>query len=118
LKRRWQISVVSVIAGLAMAGAFAVAGAYLVGLSARTDSIQASRAENVRANCTEQNERHDNTIRTLDSVLRDAKRRASPARREQLAQSRESTVLLINALAPKRDCEQRVREQVTASPAD
>jgi hypothetical protein len=74
--------------------------------------IQASRAESVRISCVEQNERHDGAIATLDTVIAAATEDATPERIRQLEQSRASTVLLIEAVVPKRNCEARVDELV------
>jgi len=91
---------------------------YLVGQNAqRSDETrelvhaqQTSRESSVRVTCREQNDRHDQTIATLDRLLEQADRDATAQRRRQLREGRASTVLLIDALAPKRDCEQRVRQ--------
>lgn len=70
--------------------------------------VQAQRVESILTSCNQQNARHDHTIRQLDLVLAKAERVATPARRLQLRQSRAATVLLINQLAPKLDCQQVV----------
>jgi cell division protein FtsN len=75
-------------------------------------AIQAERARNVRANCLDTNDRHDRTIATLDRRLQVAVRRAPPAQARQIRASREFSVALINALAPRRDCERLVKRQV------
>jgi hypothetical protein len=76
------------------------------------DKIQGERARNVQDNCEQVNQRHDNTIVALDGVLDQARKTAGPAQRKQIQQSRAATVLLIDALAPKRDCNALVRRQV------
>lgn len=78
--------------------------------------INDERERNVRANCEQINARHDATIRQLDALLAQRLRTASPADRERIEQSRASTVLLINALVPKRDCDRLVSEQVNSRP--
>lgn len=59
--------------------------------------IQASRL----AACQDINRRHNNTIRILNREIA----KLPPARRARAEASRESTILLISALAPKRDCQ-------------
>lgn len=118
MKRRGRIYMIAIAAGIALGVALGVAGGVLVGLSARTDDIQRSRAENVRSACLEQNARNRASLSALDTVLAKAGVGAGRERKEQLRQSRESTALLINALAPRRNCELRVKQLVGASPAD
>lgn len=71
--------------------------------------IQDSRRDGVRISCREQNERHDSVIVTLDSLIADM---PAGERRDRAQQSRAATVLLLEALAPRRDCEQRTRQLV------
>jgi hypothetical protein len=78
-------------------------------LASAPGEIQRERAEAIRVNCQEQNVRHDLTIRKLDELID----RLPPGRRKRRAVSnRDGTVALIEALAPKRDCERLVRESV------
>jgi hypothetical protein len=105
------------IALAAIVGVIAVAGVVLAILAygkinPTIQAIQAERARNVRANCLDTNGRHDRTIATLDRRLQVAVRRAPPAQARQIRASREFTVALINALAPRRDCERLVKLQV------
>lgn len=96
--------------------------------------IQRERARNVRSNCEEQNRRHDDSIGTLDRLVLErlthhrvaatlpapqvevrlaaALKLADPPVRAQVQQSIGSTVLLIEALVPKRDCRALVARQV------
>lgn len=76
-----------------------------------TQQINAERERNIRAACEAQNKRNHNTIQQLDALIA----KAPPERRERAAASRPGTVLLINALAPRRDCEALVRSQIDAS---
>lgn len=69
------------------------------------------RFRNARRACLEQNARHDGTVRTLDARLR----MAPPAQARRAAESRDFTVSLIDALAPKRpNCTAYARELVAA----
>lgn len=70
--------------------------------------IQQSRRDSVLISCREQNSRHDNTVKTLDGLISSS----PPERKTQARQSRAFTVLLIDALVPKRNCQQRVRQLV------
>lgn len=72
-------------------------------------SIQSQRADAIGAACVEQNVRHDKTIATLDALI--AKLPPGP-RRERSERNRDGTVLLIKALAPKRDCDALVRKSL------
>jgi Flp pilus assembly protein TadB len=71
-------------------------------------AIQASRLESVARSCRQDNDRHDATMHELDKRLAELLTHASPARRAQILSSRASTIALINALAPKRDCSRAV----------
>lgn len=82
-----------------------------------TRQIQIERARNVRDACAQTNARHDKTIVTLDRLLKRAAKTASPERLRQMKDSRTGTVLLIEALVPKRDCAQLVRDQVGSPPS-
>lgn len=63
------------------------------------------RKQAIRLQCQQQNHRHDATIRELDHELAIYSRRIKrPAQRQQLAASRQFTVLLIDRLAPKQKC--------------
>ena len=74
--------------------------------------IQDERARSVRASCQEVNDRHDTTIATLDKLLA----KLPPSQRARAKSSRDGTVLLIEALAPKRNCEALVRRTVGHRP--
>lgn len=67
-------------------------------------AIQAQRIEFIISGCQQQNRRHRRTVHELDVILRRAERAAPPIRRAQLRESRASTLLLIDALAPYQDC--------------
>lgn len=110
-RRRLQMNAIAIIAGLSMGGALSVAGVYLIGISSQTDEIQESRRENIRVSCDQQNQRHDNTIRALDQVLEEAIQ-SEPERAKRIEASRERTILLINALVPKRNCDRLVDKLV------
>jgi hypothetical protein len=73
------------------------------------EAIQVQRAASLRLLCTEQNGRHDRTVRELDRRLALAVRMASPSRARRIRESRAFTVALIEALAPHRDCATFVR---------
>lgn len=70
--------------------------------------VQSDRESNIRRNCVSSNERHDDTVKTLDRLVAQV-----PADRRQRARDgRSSTVALIDALAPKRDCDRVVEQQL------
>ena len=65
----------------------------------QSDDIQQQRADTIWSDCVMTNQAHDNTIRALDQIIAEL-----PAdQRAEAEASRDSTVLLIEALAPKRD---------------
>lgn len=63
------------------------------------DKIQAQRKDL----CADQNARHKRTIQTLNSILAEFVKK-HPDQAKQVRDSVRSNVLLINALAPKRQC--------------
>lgn len=91
-----------------------VMGARLVNLTHQTNklaldlkhelvSVQVQRYDATFNACWDQNRRHDATVGALDVVLSRAAM-ATPARRAAIEESRAPTLLLIDALAPKRNC--------------
>jgi hypothetical protein len=72
-------------------------------------TIQDEREKAVRENCEATNQRHDATITQLDRLI---VRLPPGPRRDRAEASRAGTVRLIDALAPKRDCESLVHRQV------
>lgn len=85
-------AVVAIIAALASATVSAITAVSLSG------QIQDQRFVAVRSNCLDVNQRHDDTIEKLDGLIA----KLPAAQRERAKTSRAGTVLLINALAPKR----------------
>lgn len=79
----------------------------------QTTVIQDERRLSVGRACHDQNARHDNTIDRLDDLLK-----TSGVNAERRAQSRANTVLLINALAPKRNCEIVIANTVPSAQGD
>lgn len=68
--------------------------------------IQRQRVDALLMNCREQNRRHDRTVATLDALLVKRVRTAGKRERVRLRASRASTISLIQALAPKRRCDE------------
>lgn len=73
------------------------------GLRQAVRDIQQSRIEITREACEEQNRRHDRTIRRLNRLIVEAKRR-DPARAAEITRSSKGSILLIDALQPHQDC--------------
>jgi Tfp pilus assembly protein PilN len=93
VRRSWRIA--SALALLLAAGSFL--------FSARLYSdIQQSRIDI----CREGNARHDDVIATLDRLIRE---QPAGAQKRRAVRNRAQTVALLEALAPKRDCEHLVR---------
>jgi type II secretory pathway pseudopilin PulG len=147
---------IGVLAGIAAAAVFT----YQLGVNSdRADEarnlgrqIQNERIRNVRDSCEATNERHNDTVATIDQVLvqsvatqqkgkasdadqkaldalsakaaktkdprqiaallAQARKLVTPAFRRQIDQSRGQTVFIIDALAPVRDCDQVVHDQI------
>lgn len=78
----------------------------------RVDQINSERTRNILSNCREVNARHDDTVTALDRLL--ARRiLADPGREREFEQGRDSTLLLIDALVPRRDCAALADRQVS-----
>jgi len=69
--------------------------------------IESSRKSSILLSCEEQNKRNEHTVVALDHLLAQAVKE-HPASAQQVAASRASTVLLIDALAPVENCGARV----------
>lgn len=87
--------------------AFAIIGlccaAGLIGLSIALGKIQDAREEFVLVSCLNQNERHDKTILRLNEAT-EAAIKSDPKREQEILASKEYSIRLIDALAPKQDC--------------
>jgi hypothetical protein len=70
--------------------------------------IQDQRKVSTHDGCVDQNHRHDATISRIRVLVRRAHKPASAAA---------PSITLIDALAPRQDCDRLVRERVTAPPA-
>ena len=75
--------------------------------------VQEERASATREACQGTNDRQDETKAALDELIS----RLPPERRARAEQRQRGTVLLIEALAPKRDCERVVQRNVGSPPA-
>jgi hypothetical protein len=112
---RKNVIVALAAAGLAIAFAVgllvhevAVSSETAVSAKNLAEQIQRERARNIRSGCAESNARNRNTKRELDRLISEL-----PARRRERAQaSSAGTRLLIDALAPVRDCDSLVERQV------
>lgn len=96
---RWQFLMVYVLivaaAGLGLWKTGTVAGE----ADQLATDIQEQRVQTVRRNCEDQNARHFEADRTLTKLIARGRRTHS-----------DGTKLLIEALAPYRDCDQAVRD--------
>lgn len=94
------------------AGAFVLAaGAILLSAHLFT-RIQDEREKSIRMSCEETNARYDAAIGQLDRLIA----QAPPERRARAREGRAGTVLLIDALVPKRDCDRVVDRSVRPPP--
>ena len=100
----------------------------------QVQAINAERTHNILASCRDTNQRHDDTVAALDRTMLErltgekvplslpdrkvraelaaALKKADPPLRRQAQQGLVSTVLLIDALSPHRDCAALARRQV------
>ena len=106
--RRFRLNAIAMIGAFSVALALAVSASYFWGLSIHTSDIQESRVQLFMSECNDINERHDNAMAALDALLSRSGNQDSKESREFEA----SVTLLINALAPSRDCEARVKQLV------
>lgn len=111
-------NVMVILAAVLVGAVIGIAAALIIGASNSADqantkathadsiavAIAKERRESLRSFCEATNATHRNTIRSLDQILAAAERRVNASRRRAIAASRAPTVLLINALAPQRDC--------------
>lgn len=111
---RWRLMILGVAAALSML----VIGRAVLDTSNRSSenstiigAIQQERVRNTLANCRDQNTKHDSTIRTLDSLIKQAGR-VHPSQRAQLEASEAFTVLLVDKLAPKHHCMRQAQNRV------
>lgn len=118
---RWVERSVALIGLVVIVVAVAITGIPLTGFdgliganSDRVEEIQQERAANIVRGCRDQNKRHDDTVMQLDALLTIAKLSVAgePGRAEQIEQSRDFTVALIDALAPVRDCQAVIEQQI------
>lgn len=103
-RKPWRREVVLVAA---LTIGIAVAGWLKVGSVA--SDIQKSRRDAIVQACQETNQRHDNTIAALNDLAAQAIA-DHPEDANRIRQSTTSSTLLIDALAPVYDCEQRAAE--------
>jgi hypothetical protein len=103
VRRSWRV--MSALA-LLMAAASILFSAWLF------NRVQEERANATRTACQGTNDRQDETKARLDELIF----QLPPARRARAEAGQRGTVLLIEALAPKRDCEALVERSV-GSPA-
>ena len=75
--------------------------------------IQQERERTIRESCLAVNDRQDLTKARLDELISEL----PSARRVRAEAGQRGTVLLIEALAPKRDCEQVVHRSVSVAPS-
>jgi predicted transcriptional regulator len=104
---RWQL--LGVYALIVAAGAFGLAQTQHIAhrADALARDIQQQRVMTIEQSCEQQNARHDATIATLDRLIA----RIPPgAEHDRALANRRGTVLLIDALAVKRDCGKVVAE--------
>lgn len=78
--------------------------------------IQAERVRSIRTGCQAQNTRHDNTITALHQQLAIVEKSPPPGTTaEEIKQSVQANIALINAFEPHQDCKALVK-QGTAPP--
>jgi hypothetical protein len=115
-KRRYPL--VLVTGTLSLVVAVIAVGAVVLSILAYSNALSAiheikqSRKSSIITSCREQNERHDKTLAVLDVVYGVESRALAPMQRQEAGQTQKVTVLLVNALAPVKNCQARA-EQLT-----
>lgn len=99
------------IVGLTSTGALVGFGVLVTKQGQTTSEIQAQRRDSIFRSCYEQNLRHDNTFKQLRAVAAEAVKK-EPKRAAQIKQSTKSSLTIIEALVPKRDCVKLVKQSV------
>ena len=112
--RRWQlVGIFLLIVGSAVFAVYLVDQESKARSSANRELIfqqERQRAEITLTNCIDQNERHDKTIMRLDEILARAQDGGTISG-DAVRRSRESTIFIIEALAPHQNCEQVVLDR-------
>lgn len=106
-KQRTIFMWINIVAGLSMFILFYFSVHQQHQITHQTAVIQQERYNAVFRSCSEQNERHQSAVEALDLLLKNTG--VNVKRREQ---SRSNTLLLINALAPVRDCKRLAERTV------
>jgi hypothetical protein len=105
---RWLVRGMIILGCMALCTIIALVGFGVV-LSQQSDtqaSFKNTRKAFVRDSCAAQNKRHDKTIKKLGKLYGPAFARAKTTeRKKRLLQNREATIGLIDALAPKQNCD-------------
>jgi hypothetical protein len=82
-------------------------------IAKQTSVIQQQRYATVFASCEDQNGRHDHTIKVLNAIITKLETaNLTKKQKRQLRVSARDNILLINALAPKRDCIEAAQKAV------
>lgn len=108
--RRFFARALIAFAVIGFSSALALAGyGYLLRQQHKTtNQIQAQRRESIMRACTEQNVRHNATLKVIDQLLDDAAKK-NPKQKKVLAEARTQNMLLINALTPLQNCKKLVK---------
>jgi hypothetical protein len=80
-----------------------------------TEQIQQSRAEAIEQECRDVNLRNERTVNTLRGLIR-KEVKEHPEREAEIREGVSSTILLIDALVPVRDCHARVEDLTDLPP--
>jgi hypothetical protein len=108
---RWFIVGLIAYAIIALSSAVALAGfgIVLTDQNNTTTQIQQQRHDFTRSTCVDQNQRHDLTGKKLIAATRQAIHR-TPGRKAEIQRSSQTSLTLIDALVPKRNCEEVARK--------
>lgn len=107
---RWFVVSLAAFAIMALSSSAGLVGFGVLLKSQRntTEQIQQQRRDAIRGNCEDQNAKHDDTIRKLFQAMKDAIKR-HPVRGKEIRQSSKASIGLIDALVPKKNCDQVVK---------
>lgn len=98
----WSIVLAVVLAFIVVASSFDRNRSQIDAVSEAANLIQRSRLDGIRSNCEDRNSRNRKTTMRLDALIKALP--AGPEKRRAV-RNRDGTKLLINALAPVRDCD-------------
>lgn len=109
--RRWFIIGLTAFSCIALTSSAALVGfgVLLKQQNSFSRQIQDQRKDSIRSACVDQNQRHDGTSFALRLAQKDAIKR-HPEQKKEIDKNSQTSLGLIDALAPHQDCDQIVKK--------